>query len=76
MPKTKGSVIPATAIPRATFPVRRRDLGSSSSPTKKRKKIRPRLASVSRTGRLLAGKTACRKALLRPRTDGPSSIPP
>lgn len=60
IPKAKGRLIPAMAIPRAFFPVRRRDFGSNSRPTRNRKKRRPKLANVSKTVRLLDGKTACR----------------
>ena len=76
MPKMKGRVIPAKAMERAFFPVRLRDLGSSSRPTRKRKKRSPRFASVSNTVRLFAGKTVLRNFELFPRADGPSNIPP
>ena len=76
MPKINGRVIPASAMERAFFPVRLRDLGSSSRPTRKRKKMSPKLASVSRTVRLFAGKTVLRNFELFPRADGPSNIPP
>ena len=76
MPRMKGKVIPARAMERAFFPVRLRDLGSSSRPTRKRKKMRPKFASVSRTVRLFAGKTVLRNFELLPRADGPSNIPP
>lgn len=59
IPSAKGRLIPATAIPRALFPVLRRDLGSNSRPAKNRKNIRPRFARVSNTGRLLGGNIAC-----------------
>ena len=76
IPNRKGRVIPAKAILRAFFPVLRRDLGSNSRPTRKRKKRRPRLAKVSNTVRLLAGKIVFKYFVLRPRAEGPSSMPP
>lgn len=76
MPRANGSEIPARAIPKAFLPVLRRDLVSISKPARKRKKRRPRLARVSRTVKLFFGNTASRKALERPRRDGPSIIPP
>jgi len=76
MPRANGRVIPAKAIPKAFFPVRRRALVSISRPARKRKKRRPRLARVSRTVKLFFGNTASRKALERPRREGPSIIPP
>lgn len=50
IPRAKGRLIPARAMLKAFFPVRRRDLGSSSRPTRNMKKRRPMLARVSRTG--------------------------
>jgi len=76
MPNTKGRVIPARAIERALFPVRLRDLGSSSRPTRKRKKMSPKFASVSKTVRLFGGKTVLINLVLFPSADGPSNIPP
>ncbi|KAJ0918646.1 hypothetical protein HanRHA438_Chr05g0220351 [Helianthus annuus] len=58
IPKMNGREIPAMATHRAFFPVRLRDFKSSSRPTRKRKNRSPRLANVSKTGRLLLGKTA------------------
>ena len=51
-PKAKGRLIPATAMLRVFFPVRRRELRSNSKPTRNRKKRRPRFARVSNTVRL------------------------
>jgi hypothetical protein len=58
------------------LPVRRRDFGSSSRPTRNKKKRRPRFARVSKTVRLLLGKIACKYAVFRPKADGPSKTPP
>lgn len=60
IPNAKGSPIPATAIPRAVFPVRRRALRSISRPARNKKKMRPMFARVSSTVRLLGGNIACK----------------
>ena len=76
MPRANGRVIPARAMLRAAFPVLRRDAGSISRPTRKRKKRRPRLATVSNTVRLRSGKMVWRYFSFRPKTDGPKISPP
>jgi hypothetical protein len=48
---------------------------SSSRPTRKRKKMSPTLAKVSRIPRELCGKMFCVKAGMRPNAVGPSNIP-
>ncbi|KAL0903255.1 hypothetical protein M5K25_027617 [Dendrobium thyrsiflorum] len=63
MPRANGREIPATAMARAVRPVRRKARRSNSRPTRKRKKRRPKLASVSRTVRLLVGNTVSSHAM-------------
>lgn len=76
IPKANGRVIPARAMLSAVLPVLLREAGSISRPTRNRKKRRPRLAIVSRTVRLRAGKMVSRYLWLRPNADGPNRIPP
>ena len=76
MPRMNGSDIPASAMAKAFFPVRRMARMSSSRPTRKRKKRSPMLATVSSTVRLLFGKTRFKNAPHRPIADGPRRIPP
>ncbi|KAK3005231.1 hypothetical protein RJ639_016992 [Escallonia herrerae] len=59
IPNANGRLIPANAMPRACFPVRRRDLGSNSRPERNKKNMRPRFARVSNTVTLLGGNMAC-----------------
>jgi hypothetical protein len=72
----KGREMPATAIARARFPVRRMARRSSSRPTKKRKKRSPMFATVSSTVKLDFGNTVFRNFWFLPSADGPSKIPP
>ncbi|PKU79131.1 hypothetical protein MA16_Dca000475 [Dendrobium catenatum] len=58
MPRRKGREMPATMMERARFPMRRRELRPISRPTRKRKKRRPMLASVSSTVKLCLGNMA------------------
>ena len=75
-PPRNGSVIPATAIPNARFPLRRMDDKSSSRPTRKRKKRSPMLATDSSIGMLHVGKIRSIYVVFRPKADGPNKIPP
>lgn len=75
-PARNGSVIPATAIPKARLPLRRIDDKSSSRPTRKRKKRSPMLATDSSMGILHFGKILSMYAVFLPNADGPNKIPP
>ena len=56
-PSTNGREIPAAAAYSAIFPVFLSARRSSSSPTRKRKRMRPKLAKVVSTVREAGGKT-------------------
>ena len=75
-PSPKGRAIPAapTLSAMRQFLTRRRK--STSSPTRKRKRIRPTLAAADSVGMEARGKMALVKPGARPRTEGPSRIPP
>ncbi len=75
-PNPKGRAIPAAPTLRAIRQFDRRSRKSTSRPTKNRNNIRPRLAAVFRTGIEAVGNMAAVKPGIRPKTEGPSRIPP
>ena len=75
-PRPKGRAIPAAPTLNATLQLEMRIRKSTSRPTRKRKSTRPRLATRERVGIEALGKMASLKPGTRPRTDGPSRIPP
>ena len=75
-PNPKGRAIPAAPTLSAIRQLESRSRKSTSRPTKKRNRIRPRLAAVFRTGMEAVGKMAAVKPGIRPNTEGPRRIPP
>ena len=75
-PNPNGSAIPAAPTLSAIRQLESRSRKSTSSPTKNRNKIRPRLAAVFRTGMEAVGNMAAVKPGMRPKTEGPRRIPP
>ena len=74
-PNPKGIAIPAAPTLKAIRQFDTRSRRSTSSPTRKRKRIRPTLAAVVSVGMEAIGKIAFVKPGMRPNTEGPSNIP-
>ena len=75
-PKPKGRAIPAAPTLSAIRQLERRRRRSTSSPTRKRKSMRPTLAAIDNVGMEAVGKMASVKPGTRPNTEGPRRIPP
>ena len=75
-PSPNGRAMPAAPTLSAILQFLTRRRKSTSSPTRKRKRIRPTLAAVESVGIEAVGKMALVKPGTRPRTEGPSSMPP
>ena len=75
-PKPNGSTMPARPTLAATFQLLTRNRRSTSSPTRNKKRTRPKFATRLRFGMAAAGNIVFVKPGIRPMTDGPRSIPP
>ena len=75
-PSPKGIAMPAAPTLRAIRQFDTRSRRSTSSPTRKRKRIRPTFAAIESAGMEAVGKIASVKPGMRPNTEGPSNIPP
>lgn len=74
-PNPNGRIMPAAETLAATRQLLTKKRRSVSSPTRKRKRTSPKLATRFKLGRDAVGKMASVKPGIRPRTDGPSRIP-
>lgn len=72
---TNGTRSPAIEIPNACLALFRINFGSSSSPTKKRNKTSPRLATSERKGIDCFGKMVSLNPGICPMMDGPRMMP-
>ncbi|KAG0473589.1 hypothetical protein HPP92_015446 [Vanilla planifolia] len=75
VPMRKGSDMPATAITSGRRPMWSITLASISTPTRKRKRMRPMCATVSRVKILRSGNTVSANCWVFPNNDGPNTIP-
>lgn len=75
-PRPKGRIMPASPTLRATRQLDVNMRMSTSSAMRKRKRIRPKLAELFRTGIEAAGKMASLKPGIRDSTEGPNRMPP
>jgi hypothetical protein len=75
-PRPKGRIIPARPTERATRQFLMNMWRSVSRATRKRKRMRPRLATRLRMGRLASGKMAALKPGICAMTEGPRMMPP
>ena len=75
-PNPKGIAMPAAPTLRAIRQFDARSRRSTSSPTRKRKRIKPTLAAIESVGMEAVGNIASVKPGMRPNTEGPSNIPP
>ena len=75
-PKPNGRAMPARPTLRAILQLDTSRRRSTSRPTRKRNSISPMLAASERVGIEAAGKMASVKPGARPRTEGPSRMPP
>lgn len=75
-PNPNGIAMPAAPTLKAIRQFNTRSRRSTSSPTRKRNRIRPTLAAIEKAGIEAAGNMAFVKPGMRPNTEGPSSMPP
>ena len=75
-PSPNGRAMPAAPTLNAIRQLRSRSRRSTSSPTKNRNRMRPRLATLVRLGIDSFGKMWFVKPGILPKTEGPSRMPP
>lgn len=75
-PNPKGRIMPANPTLSATFQFFAKSPRLTSSPTRNKNRIKPRLATKLRFGIADAGNIAAWKPGIRIMTEGPSMIPP